>query len=999
MTVARTPKMPGPARTGVDASSLARTLSRRIGGEVRFDAGSRALYATDGSNYRQVPIGVVLPCDVDDVVATVSTCREYGVPVLSRGGGTSLAGQCCNVAVVMDFSKYVNQVESIDARARTTIVQPGIVLDQLNAHTRRHDNLVFGPRPSTHSHCTIGGMVGNNSCGSTAQWGGTTAANVRRLEILTYDGTRMWVGTTSEDEYQRVLAGGGRPAEIYRRVRELRDRHADGIREFPQLPRRTSGYNLPALLPECGFHLAQALVGSESTCVTVLRAELALLPEPPVKVMAVLGYRDIVAAAHAVPEVNPFRPFVLEGMDHKLVGYEACMRLHPEALHLLPEGDAWLMVQLGGDTADEARGKLDELLGALSHGGHPPPVAVFEDVVHQVQLLGMREAALAATARVPGQADTWPGWEDSSVPPERLGDYLHDLIPLLDEFGYADASLYGHFGHGCLHTSLPFDLVTVDGIAKYRAFVNRAADICLSYGGSLSGEHGDGQARGELLTKMFGADMVKVFEEFKGIFDPDNRMNPGKVVHPNPLDGQLRLGSGYAPAEPATHYQFPDDANSFARAANRCVGVGQCRRHENGVMCPSYMVTMEEQHSTRGRARLLFEMLRGETITDGWRDRSVAEALDLCLACKGCKSDCPVNVDMATYKAEFMAHHFAGRIRPRDHYSLGWLPIWARLAMLAPGTANGAVRTPGLRTLANALAGLDPRRSLPRFAPASFKRWFRGRTPGGSGERGPVLLWPDTFTSYFAPGIAAAAVGVLEAAGFRVVLPEPQLCCGLTWISTGQLGVARRVLNRTVDALAPYLRSGLPMVGLEPSCTAVFRSDAGDLLGRRVDVERLAAQTNTLAEFLADRAPDFAPQLRAPGGGRPKAVVQTHCHQHAILGFAADIDLMARIGLDAEVLDSGCCGLAGNFGMVPAHRDVSLACAERVLLPEVREADPATLVLADGFSCRFQIEDARTGRRPVHLAEAVNAAARGVSVDTCPERVVALRSDVRDAKR
>ena len=739
-------------------------------------------------------------------------------------------------------------------------------------------------------------------------------------------------------------------------------------------------------------------MGSESTCVTVLRAELALLPEPRAKAMVILGYPDIVAAAYAVPEVNRHQPYAVEGLDDKLINYEKRKHMHPEALHLLPPAGAWLMVQFGGDTIDEARGRVDDLVRTLRKGGHRPAVKILDESAHD-QLWLVREAALAATARVPEEADTWPGWEDSGVPPDRLGDYLRDFIPLLREFGYSEASLYGHFGHGCLHTSLPFDLVTVDGVAAYRAFVERAADLVVAYGGSLSGEHGDGQARGELLVKMYGPDMVKVFEEFKAIFDPDNRMNPGKVVHANPLDAQLRLGPNYAPAEPATYFQYPQDGDSFARAANRCVGVGKCRRRGGGVMCPSYMVTGEEQHSTRGRARLLFEMVRGETITEGWRSQAVADALDLCLACKGCKRDCPVNVDMATYKAEFLSHHYAGRIRPRDHYSLGWLPVWARLAQLAPGTLDTLAHAPGTAALAKALAGVDRQRTLPRFARASFKRWFRRRTPRGTGERGPVLLFPDTFTTYLAPGIAAAAVGVLEAAGFQVVLPRGPLCCGLTWISTGQLNVARRVLRHTVDALAPYLRDGMPLLGLEPSCTAVFRSDARDLLGPSADVERLTKQTKTFAELLTQRAPDFAPRIVAWDGERPKAIVQTHCHQHADLGFAADTELMSAIGLDAQVLDSGCCGLAGNFGMVPEHRDVSLACAERVLLPAVRRADPATLVLADGFSCRIQIDDAGTGRRSVHLAEVVNAAMRGTRVGAYPEQTVALRQEARDAWR
>lgn len=984
--------------TGPPAAGLAKSLRRRIAGQVRFDPGSRALYATDASNYRQVPIGVVVPRDLDDVITTVEVCRDYGAPVLSRGGGTSLAGECCNVAVVIDFSKHVNELERFDPDTRIAVVQPGIVLDELNAQTRQIDNLVFGPKPATHNHCTIGGMIGNNSCGATAQWSGTTAANVRRLEILTYDGTRMWVGPTADEEYQGILNGGGRRADIYRRIRNLRDAHADAIRAFPELPRRISGYNLPALLPEHGFDVAQALVGSESTCVTVLRAELDLLPEPRHKAMVLLGYPDVIAAGHAVTDINAHEPYILEGIDDKLIGFERRKRMHPRALHLLPEGNAWLVVQLGADTAEEARQRSHALIAELRRGNHPPSVKIFDDPAHEEQIMAVRESGLGATARIPGMPDTWPGWEDSAVPPERLGDYLRDLRRLQEEFGYAEASsLYGHFGHGCVHTRIPFDLVTGEGVRDFRRFVERAADLCVSYGGSLSGEHGDGQARGELLAKMYGSGMVRVFEEFKAIFDPDNRMNPGKVVHPNRLDEQLRLGATYAPAEPATVFQYPEDEHSLVRAVNRCVGVGKCRRHGgDGVMCPSYMVTRDEEHSTRGRARLLFEMLRGETITDGWHSPAVAEALDLCLACKGCKRDCPVNVDMATYKAEFLSHHYAGRLRPRDHYSLGWLPAAALAASYAPTIANLLTHARVVSPMVKRLAGIDPQRRLPRFAPARFVPWFLTRHPSGNGERGPVLLWPDTFTMRFAPGIAAAAVGVLEAAGFRVVMPRAPVCCGLTWISTGQLGMARRVLRRTLKVLAPYLHAGMPVVGLEPSCTAALRSDAHDLLGHELDVQRLAKQTATLAELLVERAPDFRPELPdAP----VEAIVQTHCHQHAVLGFDADTELMARIGVRPRLLESGCCGLAGNFGMTPAHREVSLACAERVLLPAVREAEPLTLVVADGFSCRTQIDNACTGRRAVHLAELLNAARRGTRLGDHPERAVAPTPGGNDGGR
>ena len=993
------------ARTGggapVDAGELARALRGRVRGNVRFDDGTRALYATDASNYRQVPIGVVLPRTLDDVVATVATCREHGAPVLSRGGGTSLAGECCNVAVVLDFSRYLHEVESIDAEGCRATVQPGIVLDRLNAATRPHGRLVFGPKPATHSHCTIGGMLGNNSCGSTAQWSGTTAANVERLEILTYDGVRMWVGATSDEEYTRIQAAGGRPAEIHRAVRDLRDRYAEQIRAFPVLPRRISGYNLPALLPEHGCNVAQALVGTESTCVTVLRAELRLLPEPRAHALVLMAFPDIASAADAVPMVNRYSPIALEGLDDKLVRYEGEEHMQPEALRLLPEprhstgrGAAWLMVDFGADTVAEATDHIHDMLRELGHD----EAKIFDDPKHREQLWAVREAGLGATARTPGGGpDTWPGWEDSAVPPERLGDYLRDFTALLHRYNYDAASLYGHFGDGCLHTSIPFDLVTAQGVHDFRAFVEQAAGLVSHYGGSYSGEHGDGQARGELLGRMYGADVVRAFEEFKAIFDPDNRMNPGKVVHANPLDGQLRLGPGYAPAEPATFFRYADDAGSFARAALRCAGVGECRRPEpdKGVMCPSYQVTREERHSTRGRARLLFEMLRGETITGGWREEPVAEALDLCLACKGCKRDCPMHVDMATYKAEFLSHHYAGRARPRAHYSLGWLPVAARLAVPVAPLVNAATHAPLLGGLVKRLGGIDPRRDVPRFAGASFPRWFRGREPGGSGERGTALLLPDTFTTYLAPGIAASAVGALEALGFRVELPRGPVCCGLTWISTGQLGVARRVLRRTTDVLAPWLRAGVPVIGLEPSCTAVFRGDALDLLGHDQDVLRLRKQTRTLAELLVDDHDVRLPELRAEDGGRPHAISQTHCHHHAVLGYDADKELQRRVGLDVEHLASGCCGLAGDFGMTPDHREVSLAVGEQVLLPAVRAAAAGTLILADGFSCRTQIEEAGTGRHALHLAEVVNAALRGVPAGERPERTLSVRPEAR----
>ncbi|MFG1953852.1 FAD-binding and (Fe-S)-binding domain-containing protein [Micromonospora sp. NPDC048830] len=982
---------PEPARD-VDLAALAADLRAEVDGEVRFDAGSRAAYATGGSNYRQVPLGLVVPRTPDAGAAAVAVCRRHGAPVLSRGGGTSLGGQVTNVAVVIDWSKYCHRLLEVDQRARTCLVEPGIVLDTLNELLAPH-GLEFGPRPSTHENCTIGGMIGNNSCGSTAQRAGKVVDNVVELEVLLYDGTRMWVGETTDERYAEIQRRGGREADLYRRLRALRDEYADQIRgRYPHIPRRVSGYNLDSLLPEKNFHLAQALVGSEGTLVTVLRARLRLVPVVPAKSLVFLSYPDIAAAGDDVPRILPYGPIALEGLDDKLINFEKRKHLHPEALHKLPPGGGWLMVQFGGDTLAEADAAADRMLAAL-RGDGGPTVHRFDGGVDEEQMWAVRESGLGATARVPGEPDTWEGWEDSAVAPERLGDYLRDLDRLLHEYGFEQASLYGHFGQGCVHTRIPFQLTTAEGVRQFRSFVERAADLVVSYGGSFSGEHGDGQARGELLAKMYGDRLIRAFGQFKAIFDPDDRMNPGKLAAPYPLDSHLRLGVDYNHGDVDTHFRYPDDSGSFGRAVLRCVGVGRCRREHGGVMCPSYMVTREEKHATRGRARLLFEMLdgtaRGGVIGDGWRSEAVHDALDLCLACKGCKADCPVNVDMATYKAEFLSHHYRGRLRPRAHYSMGWLPAAAVAAAYAPRAVNALAHAPGLSRIAKAAGGIDRRRDIPLFATESFQRWFARRTPGGTGARGEVLLWPDTFTNHFHPGVARAAVEVLEAAGWRVRVPAQPVCCGLTWISTGQLGTAKRVLRRTLTVLRPFLRAGTPVVGLEPSCTAVFRSDARELFPDDRDVDKLREQTVTLAELLRDHTPGWRPP--APPA---HALIQTHCHQHAILGTAADQEVLRAAGVRAEFLDSGCCGLAGNFGFEQGHYEVSEACAERVLLPAVRDAADTDVVLADGFSCRTQVEQgAAGGRTAIHLAELLRAGLRGEPVTGRPERRWAERPE------
>ncbi|HET8604510.1 MAG TPA: FAD-binding and (Fe-S)-binding domain-containing protein [Marmoricola sp.] len=957
---------------------LEAALRARVDGEVRFDDQALAAYSTDGSNFRQVPMGVVVPASIEAGAEAVRVCAEQGVPLLSRGGGTSLAGQCTNHAVVIDWTKHCNKLVSVDPERRTCVVEPGIVLDDLNRQLSEHD-LRYGPEPATHPNCTLGGMIGNNSCGATAQRSGKVSDNIVRLEVMLPDGTRFWCGPTSEEEYADIERRGDPRAAVYRKLRALRDAYADDIREgFPQIPRRVSGYNLDQLLPEKDFHVARALVGSESTLVTVLHAELDLIPVLHERVLVVLGFDSIVDAARAVPDVLPFEPIALEGVDHYLVRDERIKHMHGVTLDSLPDGDGFLMVQFGGNDKEEVEQRAKAMVEALQKSEHSPSADVLDDPQKEDQFWAVREAGLGATAHVPGHPDTFEGWEDSAVPVERLGDYLDDLYHLYDEFGYLNdtgPSLYGHFGQGCVHTRIPFDLFTADGVRTYRRFMESAARLVTSYGGSLSGEHGDGQSRGELLTIMFGERLVGAFEEMKAIFDPGNRMNPGKVVHPAKLDQHLRMGADWSPHQKQRlWFAYPEDDGSFVQAAQRCVGVGKCRQHSNEghqVMCPSYQVTGDEQHSTRGRARLLYEMLNGHpdgTIKDGWRSEEVRDALDLCLACKGCKTDCPVSTDMATYKAEFLAHHYEGRLRPRADYALGYLPTMSRLvqtAGLAP-LANRLSAVPALRRLATRSAGLEDR-TIPKFATQSLQDWWKDR-PRVTGDRGTVVLWPDTFTNRFEPAIGKAAVEVMEDAGWTVEIPTEPLCCGLTWISTGQLKTARKQLRHGADVVSDHLHRGDLVVGLEPSCTAALRSDGPDLLSEDLDVKKLAASTVTFAELLREHTPGW----QAPQVPHDKALAQVHCHQHAIMGWDDDQELLKDAGVDAEHLESGCCGLAGNFGFTAGHGQVSHDLAHRVLVPRVNEADEGTAILADGFSCRTQIREyADASRRPVHLAELI----------------------------
>jgi len=924
--------------------ALERDLRRALRGEVLFDEGERALYATDASNYRKVPIGIVRPRDAADAVAALEVCAAHGAPILPRGGGTSLAGQCCNVAVVFDFSRHMNRLVSLDPERRVAVVEPGLVLDDLRTAAKAH-GLTFAPDPSTHGWCTLGGMIGNNSCGIHSVYGGRTADNVEELEIAAADGTRMRVRDYPRDPPDGPLG------VIVSELRALRDEVADLVRaRYPRIPRRISGYNLDELLPERGFHVARSLVGTEGTCVLVTRATVRLLPWPKRRILVVLGYPDIVAAADDVPSVLAFRPLGLEAIDREVVDGIRAKRM-PADPSLLPDGDGWLLVELGGDDADDRA-------AALTEGRPPGGARIVTDAHEQEDLWKVRESGLGATARIPGRPDTWEGWEDAAVPPDRLGDYLRGFRALLARYGYHHASTYGHFGDGCVHTRIPFDLRTDPGIARFRAFVGEAADLVVAHGGSLSGEHGDGQSRAELLEKMYGAELVGAFRRFKRVWDPDGRMNPGHVVDPYPITANLRVAH-VATNAPATVFQYPDDDGSLHRATERCVGIGMCRRRSVGTMCPSYMATREERHSTRGRAHLLYEMMRADSPVASARfeSRAVHDALDLCLSCKGCKRDCPMQVDIATYKAEFTHRWYRFRLRPRIAYTFGLVPWTARLLAAAPRVVNAITRS----WIVRRALGVHPDRAIPRFADRSFRARFRDR-PAAMQAGEPVLLWADTWTDRFHPEVGIAAVDALEALGFRVsVLPRP-VCCGRPLYDYGMLGPARRALRTSIAATRATVDSGAKIVMLEPSCASVFRDELPNLMPGDSDARRFSSSVVTLAELIATRRPDAALSL-------PRDVLfHAHCHHKAVLGTGADVGVLRRAGAVVEPLDVGCCGMSGLFGYEHHKYETSKAIGENGVLPAVRNAPADTIVCADGFSCRTQIADL-TGRRPMHLAE------------------------------
>ena len=943
--------------TAPATSDLAAALRTAMDGEVDASTRRRAEYSTDASNYRVPPAVVVFPRDASDLMAALDAAREAGASVTIRGGGTSVAGNSIGTGVVIDTSRHMNRILDLDPEGRTARVQPGVVLSELQKAAAPH-RLRFGPDPSTTNRATLGGMIGNNACGPHAVAHGKTAQNIHALDVVTGGGRRLSAGPGTADAVPGL-------AELVRANLAL-------VRtEFGRFDRQVSGYSLEHLLPENGADLARFLVGTEGTLATTLEATVRLVPIAPVRITLALGYADMPAAADAVVPIMAHGPHAVEGLDARLVE-RIRLAKGAEAIPDLPPGAGWLFVEVGADTEEEAR---ERLAGVVANAG-TDSVRVLEDPREAARLWAIRADGAGLAGRSSDNKECWPGWEDAAVPPERLGQYLRDFDALMDSHGVTGQP-FGHFGDGCIHVRL--DIPLTDSGRPLRAFMEDAAALVTSHGGSLSGEHGDGRARGELLAAMYSPEAVALFGQVKALFDPAGALNPGIIVDPAPVDADLRRPA--APRTPrSSGLAFAHDHGDLTEAVHRCTGVGKCRADSiggnNGFMCPSYTATGDEKDVTRGRARVLQEAING-TLVGGLTAPEVRESLDLCLSCKACSSDCPSGVDMAAYKSEVLHRTYKNKARPLTHYTIGWLPRWLRIVGVAPRLANALLRPAWVQRVAVGAAGMDTRRRLPRFAPTPFRRSADARARRASAGRAGavpartrrrVVLWTDSFSDGLDPEVPQAILTVLEDAGFEVIIPDAQACCGVTWISTGQLDAARRRLQELLQILGPFAVNGVPIIGVEPSCTATLRSDLTELLPDDPRAAAVATGTYTLAEVLTGRAP-VQPRRdwQAPRLDGVDLVVQPHCHQYSVTGFGADRELLRDLG--ATVTETaGCCGLAGNWGTEKGHYDVSVQVAENSLLPALRQAPEGATYLADGVSCRTQADDL-AGVRGLHLAQ------------------------------
>jgi FAD/FMN-containing dehydrogenase/Fe-S oxidoreductase len=946
--------------------NLREKLGAQTTAEIRFDAATRAIYASEASNYRQLPIGVVIPRTIQDIVTTVGLCKAAGLPILPRGAGTSMCGQAVNAAVVIDASKYLHAIKHIDAERRIARVEPGVICDQLKDEAAKA-GLTFGPDPGTHSRCTLGGMIGNNSCGAHSVMAGKTVENIERLEVLTYDGERFWVGPTDEATFREHLQAGGRRAQIVQGLKDLVDRYEDEIREgFPKLKRRVSGYNLDQLLPENDFNIARALVGVEGTCATILQAETLLVKNPTHRVLVVLGYEEIYYAADSVPQLLPLNPIAMEGLDDGIIGGLKARGMKLADIAELPAGNAWLMIEFGALSTVEATAFAQRAVDIAPQLPGQPSVRLVTDKGLMNRIWTIRETGASATSLGldPNEPDPVVGWEDAAVEPEHLGKYLREFKELVGRYGYK-TNLYGHFGDGCIHSRITFDLKSDSGVQNWRAFLDEAARLVVRYGGSLSGEHGDGQAKGEYLHIMYSQPIMQAFAEFKALWDPLNRMNPGKLIHAMPVDTNLRMGPGYRRREIESPFTYDARLGNqgLARESERCIGMGKCRSLEGGTMCPSFRATREEKYSTRGRARLFFELLKGEVIEDDWQNEEVKDSLDLCLSCKGCKTDCPTNVNIARYKTEFLSRYYADKNRPVMDAMIGRIGEWLPHATKLSPVLNYAMGNPLVRR-AGAWFGLDRQAKFPKIAAQSFRS---GNTANrllkdhGSRSGRDVLLWVDSFNNGFTPKVLEAGVQVLELLGFNVKLMRRHICCGRPYYDVGMVDQAKANLEQILHQLESVLEEGMPVLVLEPSCLSVFRDEMPGLFPTDPRAKQLEKSIMTLSEFIRSWAlelPAIDEDVRIHG----------HCHQKSCGGVGAEQGVLEKLGGKGQVIQAGCCGVAGAYAYHSKTAPVAKVIGEQEFKPHIDAIPQGVPVVADGFSCRGQIRNV-SGREALHLAE------------------------------
>jgi FAD/FMN-containing dehydrogenase/Fe-S oxidoreductase len=946
-------------------NDLEQDLRKRVRGSVRFDEGSRLLYSTDASMYQVEPIGVVIPRDADDVAAAIDVARSQRVAVLPRGGGTSLTGQTVNRALVLDFSPHMNQVLEVNTEEGWARVQPGLVQDELNAHVRPL-GLLFGPDTSTSNRATLGGMLGNNSGGSHSIAYGLTVDHVLELTTLLADGTPVVFGTLTADAFEAKCRLDGAEGRIYREIAAIRREFADEIRaRYPKHWRRVAGYNLDEAIKDFPLNVARVVVGSEGTLLTVLEAKVRLVKRPAKTALDVIHYRHIQEALESSQSILETGPYAVELTD-KVILDLARNNIEQSKRMAFVNGDpgAILIVEYAGQTDAEVRAKVEALEARRVREGFGYAAHLAYDAGEQQSIWKLRKAGLGLLLGMKGDKKPIAFVEDTCVEPKHLKDFVPRFAEIFAKHDTTGA-YYGHCSVGCLHIRPVIDLKTPRGLEQVRAIADEITDLVLEYSGTISSEHGDGRARSPFLERMYGPTLMGAFRRLKRAFDPDNRMNPGNIVDSPGILENLRYGVSYKTWEPTTLLDFSEQGG-FAAAVEMCNGVGACRKKLEGTMCPSYMATRDEEHSTRGRANALRAVLSGRMAPAEFTGKRLHEVMDLCLECKGCKAECPANVDMAKMKYEFLYHYYQANGLPLRNRLFGRIADLNAVGARVPALANRLANLPLNRWLLEKVAGIDRRRPLPAFAAQTFEAWFRRRTPPASSPRGEVVLFHDTFVNYNAPGIGEAAVHLLEAGGYEVVLVDRK-CCGRPMISKGMLTEARDHARYNVARLHPYAARGVAIVGLEPSCLLTLRDEWVDLL--RTDEARTVARQSALLEQFLLRERERGLDLPFARHGR-QALLHGHCHQKALVGTAPTVAALTWAGYAVSEVDSGCCGMAGSFGFEREHYDVSVALGNRRLAPAVKAAPAGTEVIAPGISCRQQIEHL-AGRRAKHPAEAL----------------------------